>query len=264
MRKIIIPLIALSLFSGCLVQEDSPDIAILVENPPEELVVSDVHDLTITLTNNGDAAALNVKLESNISALLTFEKEEIDKIDKKSTTKVNAVIEAVDILKETKEFDTVEALIKVKYYDAEGDQKTARTSFKFTVKKPRVVIDKVEAGILPGKISMSEDDKVPISVYVKNEENRKMENLYIIFCSEYENVTVYRLDMVEAGNCFEYSILDALWFNDLLAKGFTMEASLPPGAREVSFTLKIKLVWRTNGYEVVLDLKELKVDVKAA
>jgi hypothetical protein len=101
-------------------------------------------------------------------------------------------------------------------------------------------------------------------VYVKNEENRKMENLYIIFCSEYENVTVYRLDMVEAGNCFEYSILDALWFNDLLAKGFTMEASLPPGAREVSFTLKIKLVWRTDGYEVVLDFKELKVEVKAA
>ena len=73
-----------------------------------------------------------------------------------------------------------------------------------------------------------------------------------------------RLDMEEVGKCFEYHILDVLWFNDLLAKGFTMEASLPPGAREVSFMLQIKLVWRTEGYDVVLDMEELRVEVEVA
>lgn len=262
MRRIIV--IVILLYSGCLVQENTPRIAVSVENPPEDLIVSETFDFTISLTNEGDASALDVNLESNIPALLTFEQEKIDKIERESTEEVKATIEAVDILKETREFDSVEAVIKVKYFDSQGDQKTARTTFKFTVRKPDVKIEKVEAGILPGKITAEENEKIPISVYVKNEENRKMEGLYIVFCSEYDNVTVYRLDMEEVGNCFEYAILDVLWFNDLLAKGFTMEASLPAGARQVSFALQIKLVWRTEGYEVVLDTEELKVEVEAA
>ncbi|MBU7016171.1 MAG: hypothetical protein HXS44_01585 [Theionarchaea archaeon] len=263
MRRIAITLLLLLALSGCLIQEDVPDIALSVENPPEELIVSEKVDLSITLTNRGDAAALNVTLESNIPALLTFSEEEIDNIGKNSTRTVKATIEAVDILKELKEFDTVEAIIKVKYFDSQGDQRSSRTTFKFLIRKPEVIIEKVEAGILPGKITAKENEKVPLSVYVKNEENMRMENLYIIFCSEYDNVTVYRLDMEEVGNCFEYAITDVLWYNDLLAKGFTMEASLPQGARQVSFTLQIKLVWRTGEYEVILDLKELKVEVEA-
>lgn len=255
-------LIIILLLSGCLVQENVPKITVTVENPPEEMIVSDTFDISLVLTNEGDAPALNVKLESNIPALLTFEFETIEEIEEGFTKKVKATIEAVDILKERKEFDTVEAIVKVKYFDAQGDQKTAKTSFKFTLRKPEVKIEKVEAGLLPGKVTASEHKKVPISVYVKNEEDRKMENLYIIFCSEYEHVTVYRLDMEEVGNCFEYGITDVLWFNDLLAKGFTMEASLPVGARQVAFVLQIKLVWRTEGYEVVLDVRELNVEVK--
>lgn len=259
MRRIMV--IVVLLLSGCLVQENVPKITVTVENPPEELIVSDIFDISIILTNEGDAPALNVKLESNIPALLTFEYETIDKIEEGFTKEVKATIEAVDILKEKREFDTVEAVIKVKYFDSEGDQKTAKTSFKFTLRKPDVNIEKVEAGLLPGKVTASENEKVPISVYVKNEEDRRMENLYIVFCSEYEHVTIYRLDMEEVGNCYEYAITDVLWFNDLLAKGFTMEASLPMGASQVSFVLQIKLVWRTEGYEVILDAKELKVEI---
>lgn len=251
------------LFSGCLVQQDVPKIAVSVESPPEDLIVSEKFDVLISLTNEGDASALDVSLESNIPALLTFEQEKIDRIEEGSTNSVKATIEAVDILKEAKEFETISAIIKVKYFDSQGDQKSAKTTFSFTVRKPEVIIEKVEAGILPGKITAAEHEKIPISIYVKNEENRKMEGLYIVFCSEYDNVTVYRLDMEEVGNCFEYAILDVLWFNDLLAKGFTMEASLPTGARQVSFVLQIKLLWRTEGYEVILDTQELNVDVEA-
>jgi hypothetical protein len=251
------------LLSGCLVQQNTPKITLSVESPPEDLIVSEKFDVVISLANEGDASALDVSLESNIPALLTFEQEKIDRIQQGAEISVKATIEAVDILKEAKEFENISAIIKVKYFDSQGDQKSARTTFTFTVRKPEVIIEKVEAGILPGKITAKEHEKIPISIYVKNEENRKMEGLYIVFCSEYDNVTVYRLDMEEVGNCFEYAILDVLWFNDLLAKGFTMEASLPAGARQVSFVLQIKLLWRTEGYEVVLDTQELKVDVEA-
>ncbi len=261
MRRIII--IGILLLSGCLLQKNVPDITVNIENPPEELIVSDTVDLSISLINDGDASALNVTLESNVPALLTFEEEKIDEIKERSVKKVKATIEAADILRETKEFDIIDVVIKAKYFDAEGDQRTDKASFRFTLRKPRVIIDKVEAGLLPGKITASEHEKVPITVYVTNEENRKMENLYIVFCSEYENVTVYRLDIEEVGNCFEYVIADVLWFNDLIAKGFTMEASLPSGARQVSFVLQIKLVWRHEEYEVVLDMKELKVEISA-
>lgn len=262
MRRVII--IVILLLSGCLVQEDVPEITVSVEDPPEDLIVSDTYDFSVTLTNSGDADALNVTLESNISALLTFEQDTLDKIQEGANAKVKITIEAADILKETKEFDTIDAVIKVKYFDSQGDQRTAKASFEFTLRKPKVKIEKVEAGLLPGKITAVENEKIPISVYVKNEENRKMENLYIVFCSEYGNVTVYRIDMEEVGDCFEYVILDALWFNDLLAKGFTMESSLPAGARQVSFVLQIKLLWRVNGYEIVLDMEELKVEVTTA
>jgi hypothetical protein len=262
MRRVII--ISILLLSGCLFQEDTPEIAITIENPPQELIISDVFDFSVSLTNEGDASAFHVKLESNIPALLTFENEEIAEIEEGFTKKVNITIEAVDILKEERESDTIEAVIKVKYFDSEDNQKTAKSSFEFVLRKPEIRIEKVDAGLLPGKISATENEEVPISVYVQNKENRKMENLYIVFCSEYENVRVHRIDIEEVGNCFEYRIQDVLWFNDLLAKGFTMEASLPTGAREVSFTVLIKLVWRTDGYEVVLDVRELKVEVVAA
>lgn len=260
MRRISI--IALLFLLGCLFQEDVPAIKLSVENPPEELIVSETCDLTFTLENEGDAAALNVSLESNIPALLTFENDTVDKIEKGSTRRINATMEAADILKEKKESSKIEALIKVRYYDSKGDQRTSKTSFEFTIRKPKTKIEKVEAGLLPGKITASENEKVPISVYVRNEENRRMENLYIVFCSEYENVKIYRLDMEEVGNCFEYRITDVLWFNDLLAKGFTLEAFLPMGARQVSFVLQIKLIWRTEGYEIVLDTRELKVEIE--
>ncbi|KYK37449.1 MAG: hypothetical protein AYK18_09940 [Theionarchaea archaeon DG-70] len=258
-----IMLIILLLFSGCLLQEDVPDIRITIEHPPEELIVSETFDLSVSLTNEGDASALDVTLESNIPALLTFEEETIDQIKEGSTKKVKATIEALDILKEERNFDSIDTVIKAKYFDKEGNQKIAKTSFKFTVRKPEVNIDKVEAGLLPGKITASEHEKVPITVYVVNEEDRKMENLYIVFCTEYEHVTIYRLDIEEVGNCFEYAIADVLWFHDLLAKGFTMEAELPVGARKVSFMLQIKLVWRHNEYEVILDTEDLRVEVGA-
>ncbi len=262
MKRIII--ILLLLLPGCLLQENVPEITVTVEEPPEELIVSDTVDLTISITNEGDAPARNVILESNVTPLLTFEQEEIPEIKERSVKRVKATLEAVDILKEKREFDIIEVVIKVKYLDPEGNQKTDKTSFKFTLRKPKVTIDKVDAGLLPGKISTTEHEKVPITVYVTNEENRKMENLYIVFCSEYGHVTVHRLDIEEVGNCFEYVITDVLWFNDLIAKGFTMEAELPPGAKEVSFVLQIKLIWRHEDYEIVLDVQELRVEVKAA
>lgn len=253
-------LIIITLLSGCISQKGSPKITVTAEDPPEELIVSDTVDFTLSLVNEGDASAFNVTLESNIPALLTFETDEITEIAQGFTRTVNITIKAADILKE-REFDIIDAIIKVKYFDSENNQKTARTSFKFKLRKPVVAIDNVEAGLLPGKISCKEGEKVPISVYIKNEEDRRMENLYILFCSDYEHVTVYRLDIEEVGNCFEYGIMDVLWFNDLLAKGFTLEASLPPGAQEVSFVLVIKLVWKTGEYEIVLDKKELNVEV---
>lgn len=260
MKKMVTTLIIITLLSGCISQKGSPKITVTAEDPPEELIVSDTVDFNLSLANEGDAPAFNVTLESNIPALLTFETDEITEIAQGFTRTVNITIKAADILKE-REFDIIDAIIKVKYFDSENDQKTARTSFKFKLRKPVVTIDNVEAGILPGKISCKEGEKVPISVYIKNEEDRRMENLYILFCSDYEHVTVYRLDIEEVGNCFEYGIMDVLWFNDLLAKGFTLEASLPPGAQEVSFVLVIKLVWKTGEYEIVLDKKELNVEV---
>jgi hypothetical protein len=254
--------VAILVLSGCVIQDDVPEITITLADTPRELIVTDTHEFVISLENKGGAAALDVTLESNIPALLTFDSKEIDKIDKGSSKDVNATLVAVDILKETREFDTIETIIKVKYFDAGGDQKITKSSFKFTLRKPEVHIDKVEAGLLPGKITAREKEKVPISVYVKNEEDRRMENLYIVFCSEYEHVTVYRLDIEEVGNCFEYAIKDVLWYNDLLAKGFTMEAGLPPGAREVSFVLQVKLIWKSEGYTVILDIVELKIQVQ--
>ena len=250
------------LLSGCVIQDDVPEIRVTLADTPRELIVTDTHEFVISLKNEGGASALDVTLESNIPALLTFDSDKIDKIEKGSSKDVDATLVAVDILKETREFDTIEAIIKVKYFDVGGDQKIAKTSFKFTLRKPEVHIDKVEAGLLPGKITVREKEKVPISVYIKNEEDRRMENLFIVFCSEYEHVTVYRLDMEEVDGCFEYIISDILWYNDLLAKGFTMEAELPPGAREVSFILQVKLIWRSEGYEVTLDMAELKIQVE--
>jgi uncharacterized repeat protein (TIGR01451 family) len=249
------------LLSGCVIQDDVPQIGITLIDHPQELIVTDTHEFTISLTNEGGASALDVTLESNIPALLTFDPGEIEKINTNSSIDISATLEAVDILKETREFDSIETIIKVKYFDAQGDQKITKTSFKFTLRKPEVHIDKVEAGLLPGKITARENEKIPISIYVKNEEDRRMENLFIIFCSEYEYVTVYRLDMEESGNCYHYAITDVLWYNDLLAKGFTMEAELPPGAREVSFILQVKLTWESGDYTVVLDMVELNVQV---
>lgn len=260
MKKIVTILIVITLLSGCISQKGSPKIAITAEDPPEELIVSDTVTFTLSLANEGDASAFNVTLESNIPALLTFETDEITEIAQGFTRTVDITIEGADILKE-REFDIIDAILKVKYFDSENNQKTARTSFKVKLRKPVVVIDNVEAGILPGKIFCKENEKVPISVYIKNEDNKKMENLYIVFCSDYEHVSIYRLDIDTVGNCFAYQIMDVLWFNDLLAKGFTMEASLPPGAQEVSFVLTIKLVWKTGDYEIVLDNKELNVEV---
>ncbi len=251
------------LLSGCLFQKNVPEITVNVDDPPEELIVSDRYEFSLTLTNEGDAPALNIKIESNIPALLSFETEEMAKIDEGFTRKVKAFIEAKDVLKE-KESDSIEALIKVKYFDSEENQKTAKTSFTFTVRKPRLKIEKVEAGLLPGKVSAKENEEVPLTVYVKNEEERRMQDLFILFCSDYEYVTVYRVDITRVKNCFEYPIQDILWLNDILAKGFTLEGSLPTGARKVSFVLHVKLVWRTNGYDVVLDTKELRIDISAA
>lgn len=251
------------LFTGCLFQKDAPEIVLSVDNPPKDLIVSDTFDFSISLTNEGGAPALNVKLESNIPALLTFEQDEIDKIEKESTKQVKIILEAVDILKEKKESESIEAIIKAKYYDAQGDQRTAKTAFTFTVRKPKIMLEKVEAGLLPGKVTAKEKEKVPVSVSVKNLEDRKMENLYIAFCSEYGNLTVYRLDVEKVGTCFEYRIQDVLWYNDILVKGFTLEASLPPGAHKVAFVVQVKLLWRNEGYEVVLDVKELKVEITA-
>lgn len=258
---VLISILFLSL-SGCLFQKDVPEITIGIENPPEELIVSDTFELLITLANEGGAAALNVKVESNIPALLTFEVEEIQKIEKETSREVKGIIRAADILKE-KESAEIEAIVRVKYYDAKGDQRIARDSFTFILRKPVMRIEKVEAGLLPGKITIREKEKIPISVSVKNAEERKLENLYIVFCSEYANVSVYRLDIEKVGSCFEYRIQDVLWYNDVLTKGFTMEASLPTGARQVSFVVVITLVWRPEGYEIVLDTEELRVDVEA-
>lgn len=260
MKKSVTILIVIALLSGCVSQKGSPKIAITADNPPEELIVSDTVTITLSLANEGDASAFNVALESNIPALLTFETEEITEIAQGLTRTVDITIEGADILKE-REFDIIDTIIKVKYFDSENNQKTARTSFKFKLRKPVVAIENVEAGILPGKIFCKEEEKIPISIYVKNEDNKRMENLYIVFCSDYENVSIYRLDIEKVGTCFEYQIMDVLWFNDLLAKGFTMEAFLPPGAQEVSFVLEIKLVWKTGDYEIVLDKKELNVEV---
>jgi hypothetical protein len=263
MRRLGAALIVIVLLSGCVFQGDSPEITISTENPPDELIVSETYELTIDVTNEGSATAFRVKLESNIPAMLTFEQNEVPEIKKGITKKVKATLEAVDILKEKRDYDEVEAIIKVKYFDQDDNQKTAKTSFKFVLRKPVVKIDKIEAGLLPGKISAKEHEKVPISVYVKNEESRKMENLHILFCTDYEHVDVYRVDIEKVGSCFEYTITDILWLHDLLAKGFTLDASLPQGANEVTFVLVIKLVWKTDGYEIVLDQKEIKVEIKA-
>ncbi|MBU7013337.1 MAG: hypothetical protein HXS52_09210 [Theionarchaea archaeon] len=263
MKWLGVTLIIAVLLSGCVFQGDSPEIAVSVESPPEELIVSDVYELSITVTNEGSATAFQVKLESNIPAMLTFEQQELSEIKKGMAKEIKATLEAVDILKETRTYDEVEAVIKVKYFDADENQKTAKTSFQFVLRKPVVNIDKIEAGLLPGKISAKEHEKVPISVYIKNEESRKMENLYILFCTDYEHVEVYRVDIEPVGNCFEYAITDVLWLNDLLAKGFTLDAALPQGANEVTFVLVIKLVWRTDGYEIVLDREEIRVEIKA-
>ncbi|MBU6997728.1 MAG: hypothetical protein HXS41_01945 [Theionarchaea archaeon] len=263
MRWLGVILIVAVIFSGCVFQGDSPEIALSMESPPDELIVSEVYELSIELTNEGTATAFQVSLESNIPAMLTFEENEIAELKEGVTKKIKATLEAVDILKETRDYDQVEAVIKVKYFDADDNQKTTKTSFEFVLRKPVVNIDKLEAGLLPGKISAKEHEKVPISVYVKNEESRKMENLHILFCTDYEHVEIYRVDIEEVGSCFEYAITDVLWLNDLLAKGFTLEASLPQGANEVTFVLVIKLVWRTDGYDIVLDQKEIKVEIKA-
>ncbi|MGC1119941.1 MAG: hypothetical protein WBA22_02505 [Candidatus Methanofastidiosia archaeon] len=263
MRRLGVALIVAVLLSGCVFQGDSPEITVSTESPPEELIVSETYELSLDVTNEGSATAFRVKLESNIPAMLTFEQNEIPEIKKGMTKKVKATLEAVDILKERRDYDEVEAVIKVKYFDQDDNQKTAKTSFKFVLRKPVVNIDKIEAGLLPGKISAKEHEKVPISVYIKNEESRKMENLYILLCTDYEHIEVYRVDIEKVGSCFEYAITDILWLNDLLAKGFTLDASLPQGANEVTFVLVIKLVWKTNGYEIVLDQKEIKVEIKA-
>jgi len=262
MKRCII--IVIILLSGCIIQDDVPEITITLSDHPEEIIVTDTHEFIISLKNEGGAPALNISLESNIPALLSFDQKEIEKIDVNSSMDITATLKAADILKETREFDSIKTIIKAKYFDSQGDQKIAKTSFTFTLRKPEVHIDKVEAGLLPGKISAREKEKVPISIYVKNEEDRRMENMYIVFCSEYQHITVYRLDMEESGNCFEYAISDVLWYNDLLAKGFTMEAELPPGAREVSFVLQVKLIWKSGEYSVVLDMVELKVQISPA
>ncbi|MGD2249146.1 MAG: hypothetical protein PVF58_12135 [Candidatus Methanofastidiosia archaeon] len=261
MRSAAVVVVVCLLLSGCISQKNIPKIEITVKDPPEEIIVSDTVDITIVLTNEGDAPAYDVALESNIPAVLTFESDHIAQLTDGFTKNVKTTLKGANILKD-RESDIIQTVITVKYYDEEENQKIARTMFRFTLRNPDVKIDEIEAGILPGKITAKEHEKVPITVYVKNEENRKMEDLFIVFCSEYEHVTVYRIDIEEADNCFEYSIRDVLWLNDLLAKGFTMEASLPPGADKVTFVLSIKLVWRTEGYEIILDSHNIKVEVK--
>ena len=68
MKKIVTTLIVFTLLSGCMSQKGSPDIAITAEEPPEELIVSDTVDFTLSLANEGDASAFNVTLESNVPA----------------------------------------------------------------------------------------------------------------------------------------------------------------------------------------------------
>lgn len=261
MKSAVITLVVCLLLSGCILQKDTPKIEITVEDPPKELIVSDSVDITIVLSNEGSAPAHDIALESNIPAVLTFESDEITQITDGYTKNIKATLKGANILKDRKS-DIIETVITARYFDEEENQKITRTMFRFTLRKPEVKIDEIEAGILPGKITAKEHEKVPITVYVKNEENRKMENLYIVFCSEYDNISVYRIDIIEVENCFEYSIRDVLWLNDLLAKGFTMEASLPPGANKVSFVLSIKLVWRTEEYEIILDSQDIKVEIK--
>jgi hypothetical protein len=261
MRSVAVVIVVCLLLSGCIYQKNTPEIKITVEDIPEEIIVSDTVDITIVLTNEGGAPAYDIALESNIPAVLTFESDHIAQLTEGFTKNVKTTLKGADILKD-RESDIIQTVITVTYFDAEENQKIARTMFRFTLRKPKVKIDEIEAGILPGKITAKENEKVPITVYVKNEENRKMENLYIVFCSEYEHVTVYRIDIEEVDNCFEYNIRDVLWLNDLLAKGFTMEASLPSGANKVTFVLSIKLVWRTEEYEIILDSHDIKIEVK--
>ncbi|MFQ6088717.1 MAG: hypothetical protein ACE5K0_07440 [Candidatus Methanofastidiosia archaeon] len=253
MRKV---LLVLLLLSGCLMQS-----SLKFESEEEVFVI--IGKTTIffaRIENLSEESFKNLTLSSNLEDLVSFERDEIVVLKPKASLKVKIFFKADLNFEESSKRMDLKLILNYQNEEGENMDPLERV-VKINVRKPKVLITKVETGLLPSKFSLIERQKKSFWITLENKEEMRLENLYLIFSSEFSDFEIVREGISEREEGFYYFIEDPLNFMDEIRKSFELRASLPHGVEKFTFILKIKLVWIPEDEEIVLDFKEIEVEV---
>lgn len=236
----------------CIGQE--PKLDFVVKEKPDHLLVTQSGEFIIELKNVGSGTALGVEVSAE-EQFVSLSSPKIASLGEGGSVSITVVISALQLAEGENAFT-----LKASWRKSTGERASITEKVKFNVIKPEVAIEKVESGLLPGKIRIQKDEKKTISVTVKNSEKVRLGGFSVVFFSKYPHFTISREGVSEVkddGRKFAYTIEEYFSPQDIASKSFEFSCTLPEGATSASFTLEVMLYW--NGY--LLDTTEIEIAV---
>lgn len=239
----------------CIGQE--PKLDFVVKEKPEHLLLTQSGEFVIELRNVGSGTALGVEVASE-EKFVSLIAPKIASLGEGGSVSLKAVVSASQLAEGENAFT-----LKASWRKGTGEKASVTEKVKFDVVKPEVRIEKVESGLLPGKIRIQKGEKKTISVTVKNSENVRLSGFTIVFASKYPHFAIFREGVTEIkdeGRKFVYDVEEPFSPQDIASKSFEFSCTLPEGATSASFTLEVMLYW--NGY--LLDTVEIEIAVSGS
>ena len=239
-------------FALCL--QSKPELEFVVKENPEYVLISQSSDFVVEIQNKGSGEALGVEITAEEN-FVSVSAPKIASLGESGSIPVNVSVSASQLAEGDNAFT-----LKAVWHDSGGETSTVTKKIKFSVRKPSVVIEKVESGLLPGKIRITTNEKKVISVTIKNREEARLSNFSLVFFSKYPHFTISREGMAEVpsdGRKYSFTLEEYFSQGDVASKSFTLSVALPQGTNSASFTLQVMLYW--NNY--LIDTAELEVVV---
>jgi len=236
----------------CIGQE--PKLNFVVKEKPDHLLVTQSGEFLIELKNVGSGTALGVEVGAE-EQFVSLSAPKIASLGEGGSVSLKAVVSASQLAEGENAFT-----LKASWRKGTGERVSVTEKVKFDVIKPEVRIEKVESGLLPGKIRIQKGEKKTISVTVKNNEKVRLGDFSMVFFSKYPHFTISREGVTEVkddGRKFVYAVEEYFSPQDTASKSFEFSCALPEGATSASFSLEVMLYW--NGY--LLDTVEIEVAV---